>query len=330
LAPGRGVDQGFDLYSLGRPSRCGGEPRIRRRAGEVVDEALAWLELHDTEPFFVWLHLFDTHRPYDRSDNPNIEYLDPYLEAIAYEDAQIARMIAHLETKNLIDDTLIVVAGDHGESLGDHGEDGHGIFLYQETLRVPLILTGPGVPRWRDPRIVRLIDVTPTVLELFKLPGSTVDGVSFAHTANRRHSAPPLDVYSESMYPLRFGWAPLRALRADRYKLIDAPRPELYDLDADPGEQQNLYATRPAVAAAIRARLRSFVSPHQAPDDVPEDKDRAVLERLASLGYISGRPAAVAGGSASSQRDPKDHIGDFNTMARQHWVSTERRDLLCR
>jgi arylsulfatase A-like enzyme len=114
LAPRRGLEQGFDLYSAGEPARCSGAPPARRRAAEVVDEAMSWLGRHDAEPFFAWIHLFDTHRPYDLPAEYTDRYFDPYLAAIAYEDAQIARVISHLETRGLLTSTLIVVAGDHG------------------------------------------------------------------------------------------------------------------------------------------------------------------------------------------------------------------------
>ena len=116
----------------------------------MVDEALSWLERHDAEPFFAWIHLFDTHRPYNLPAEHKERHFDPYLAAIQYEDSQIARLLGYLEARGLLKSTLIVVAGDHGESLGDHGEESHGIFLYQEALRVPFIVRGPGV--FRDVR----------------------------------------------------------------------------------------------------------------------------------------------------------------------------------
>ena len=177
LAPRRGLDQGFDLYSAGEPARCSGAPPARRRAGEVVDEALSWLQHYDAEPFFAWIHLFDTHRPYDLPAEFKARYFDPYLAAIAYEDSQISRVIGYLETRGLLISTLIVVAGDHGESLGDHGEQSHGIFLYQEALRVPFMVRGPGVSPRRVTTVARLVDVMPTVLDLFGVSTSGLDGL---------------------------------------------------------------------------------------------------------------------------------------------------------
>jgi choline-sulfatase len=329
LAPHRGLEQGFDLYSAGEPARCSGAPPARRRAGEVVDEAVSWLERHDAEPFFAWIHLFDTHRPYDLPADYRDRYFDPYLAAIAYEDSQIARVIRFLETRGLLTSTLIVVAGDHGESLGDHGEQSHGIFLYQEALRVPFMMRGPGVPSRRVTAVARLVDVMPTVLDLFGVSTSGLDGVTLARAGTRSDHNPPLEAYSESMYPRRFGWAPLRSLRADRYKVIDAPRAELYDLVSDPGEERNVLADHPAVAAAMLHRLRSFASGQESPATPDAEVDHAVLDRIASLGYV-GSIAAQAPAPPGEQTDPKDRIAVFNRITSLQWENTERRRSLCR
>ena len=329
LAPRRGLEQGFDLYSTGEAVQCSGAVAARRRAAEVVDEGVSWLERHDAEPFFAWIHLFDTHRPYDLPAEYRDRYVDPYLAAIAYEDAQIARVISHLETRGLLTSTLIVVAGDHGESLGDHGEQSHGIFLYQEALRVPFMVRGPGVSPRRVSAVARLVDVMPTVLDLFGVSTSGLDGVTLARVGTRSDNDHPLEVYSESMYPRRFGWAPLRSLRADRYKVIDAPRAELYDLVSDPGEERDVLAEHPTVAAAMLHRLRSFDS-GQAPPAAPgAEVDKAVLDRIASLGY-GGNIAALAPAPPGEQTDPKDRIAVFNKITSLQWENTERRRSLCR
>lgn len=329
VAPGRGLDQGFDLYSPGQPVRCSGAPPIRRRAGEVVDEALSWLERHDAGPFFAWIHLYDTHRPYDLPDEYRDGHYDPYLAAIAYEDAQIARVMSHLSTRGLLGNTLIVVAGDHGESLGDHGEQSHGIFVYQEALRVPFMISGPGVAPRRVTTVARLVDLMPTVLDLFGVPASGVDGISLARAGTGAGDGQELEVYAESTYPRRFGWAPLHSLRADRYKLIDAPRAELYDLASDPGEQRNVLAQHPTVAAAMLRRLRSFepVPEPMAPPGAAADE--AVLARIASLGYV-GTVAANVTALRGEHPDPKDRIDAFNRMTSQQWENTARRRSLCR
>jgi arylsulfatase A-like enzyme len=329
LAPRRGLEQGFDVYSGGTSARCSGALPARRRAGEVVDEALSWLGRHDAEPFFAWIHLFDTHRPYDLPAEYKDRHFDPYLAAIQYEDSQIARLLSYLEAGDLLQSTLIVVAGDHGESLGDHGEESHGIFLYQEALRVPFIVRGPGVSPRRVTAVARLVDVMPTVLDLFGVPTPGVDGVSLAQVGTRTGSDPRLDVYSESMYPKRFGWAPLRALRADRYKVIDAPRAELYDLANDPGEARNVLAEHPTVAAAMLRRLRSFDSGPEPAAAPGADMDTAVLDRIASLGYVGGT-AAQAPAAPGEHADPKDRIALFNKITSLQWEQTERKRSWCR
>ena len=324
LAPGRGLEQGFDLYSAGAAGRCPGVP-TRRRAGDVVDEATTWLRDHDSEPFFTWIHLFDTHRPYDLPDDYKDRHFDPYVAAIQYEDAQISRLIAHLESRDLLKHTIIVVAGDHGESLGDHGEEAHGIFVYQEVLRVPFLMRGPGVPVGRSTSLARLVDLTPTVLNLFGITVSGVDGVNLLGAAPQAAT----EVYAESMYPLRFGWAPLRSLRADRYKLIDAPKAELYDLQTDPGEERNVLERHPTVAAAMRRRLQSFDSEALRTAGTLQPTDPAVSERIASLGYVGG-PAGRMPIVPGDQVDPKDRIDVFNRITVQQWENAERRRAVCK
>jgi arylsulfatase A-like enzyme len=315
LAPRRGLNQGFGTYSMGTSPGCPGSPRARRPADDVVSEAVTWLAHHDSTPFFVWVHLYDTHRPYQLPDDYARSYADPYAAAIAFEDAQIARLISHLEARNLLDDTLMVVAGDHGESLGEHGEDSHGMFIYQEALRVPLIMRGPGVVPRRVSAPVRLVDVMPTVLDMFGVGTPPMDGLSLTRLLAGADEGSSREVYAESLYPQRFGWASLRSLRADRYKVIDAPRPELFDLESDPYEQRNLFESKPAVAAGMLTRLRSFDSERGRTVDAAPDVDRAFAERLASLGYVSGTSGRVSSVS-DGQTDPKDMIAAFNHLTR--------------
>ena len=325
LSAGRGLSQGFEHYSEGAPGRCPGAP-ARRRAGDVTDDALEWLAANDKAPFFAWIHLFDTHRPYDLPDDYRDRHLDPYLDAIAYEDAQIARVIAHLDARGLTRNTVIVIAGDHGESMGSHGEESHGLFVYQEALRVPLIVRGPGLSPRRVRSVARLVDVTPTVLDLFGVAATGLDGVSLARAGLGRGGDAPLEVYAESMYAERFGWSGLRSLRADQYKLIDAPRPELYDLDRDPAEARNVAAEHPAVVDAMRRRLRSFDPERKRP---VRAADKSVVERIASLGYV-GDMRAEPGNSEQQSPDPKDRVDQFNRMTALQWSKATHRRASCR
>lgn len=225
----RGLAQGFDTYSDGQQENR--NPRLRRPANVVVDEANAWITRQHASPFFAWVHLYDAHAPYSLPQPYRTMYEDaPYLGAIAFMDAQLQRLLATLDALHLSERTLVIVLADHGESLGDHGEDGHGIFVYQSTLRVPLIIRAPQLSARRVPDVVRLVDVMPTVLDVLGLSARAMDGVSLAPLMTGRLAHLNLDAYSESLYPRRFGWAELRTIRADRFKFVKAPRPELYDL----------------------------------------------------------------------------------------------------
>ena len=311
VAPGRGLEQGFDTYSLGKQG-CEGSGRARRSAQEVVDESIEWLKRKDSSPFFVWLHLYDTHAPIRVPGDIALGYADPYLAAIAYEDAQIARVIEYLDRRGLLDESLIVVTGDHGESLGEHGEESHGIFVYDEALRVPLIVRGPGIEPGRVSAAVRLIDVMPTVLDFLGLPIPSMQGVSLTRLMSGAEEK-PREIYSESRYPERFGWAPLRALRVGRLKVIEAPRPELFDVVADPREQRNLYDSNRRDAAVLLDWLRAMHGKPESVASVPID--RAQATRLASLGYVAAVPRQPA--STGALADPKDMIQAFNHITRR-------------
>jgi choline-sulfatase len=210
----------------------------------------------------------------------------------------------------------VIVAGDHGESLGDHGERDHGIFLYESVLRVPLMIRGPGFAPRRAGDVVRLVDIMPTILDMLELPGPAMDGVSLVDVMRGTRTL-DLEVVAESMYPRRFGWSPLKALRAGRYKLIDAPRPELYDLERDPFEQRNLYeeAGRHQLAGAMMRRIRSL--PGGGDPDADERRAAASVppglrEDLAALGYVTPAPMRVSRARADALPDPKDHIGTLS------------------
>ena len=313
LGPSRGLDQGFVVYNDAAGVGCGpGAARARRPADEVVDETILWLG-EQKAPFFAWVHLYDTHRPYKIPAEYAGRYDNPYLDAISFEDSQIGRLVDYLESRRILDDTLVVVTGDHGESLGDHGEDSHGIFIYQEALHVPLIMRGPRLLPRRVSAVTRLVDVMPTVLDLLGGRVGDMDGVSLTSVFARPDVDLNLEVYAESLYSQRFGWSGLRSLRADRYKVIEAPRPELYDLFTDPSEQQNVFNQKPSVGAAMLERLRAIGGAAGQTVGPRAGIDRAAAERVASLGYI-GASADVRPVMASSAEDPKDHITTFNQM----------------
>ncbi len=319
-----GIDQGFETYvddfdsSLSR-SKSAGE--IQRRGDEVVDKALPWLESVADRRFFAFLHFYDPHAPYDppepfRSQHPG----RPYDGEIAFTDAQVGRVIEFLEQRGLLEKTVVMVLGDHGESLGEHGENQHGFFIYEAAARVPFIVRAPfEVGRGRrvqDP--VRVVDLMPTALELLGAPAPTgVPGRSL--TPLIAGAVPTLDLegYAEAMYPLHhYGWSELRALRAGRYKLIDAPRPELFDLENDPGELRNLFEERRALGERMVGRMRELEAALEAAktEQAPVDVDPEVRARLAALGYV-GSFVASAGDTRTDRADPKDKVHIFNQLS---------------
>ena len=223
----RGLSRGFDVYDDGHEN---GLPPPRRRTGrDVVDRARAWIERLDGAPFFLWVHLYDVHAPQALPLEFRRAYGDRYEGGIAYVDAQIGRLLDALQRRDRLSATVIVVAGDHGESLGEHGEKEHGIFLYDSTLHVPLVLCAPDVAATRVTGVTSLVDVFPTVLHLLGVAAPAPhDGVSLV-SALTRGRVPEHAVYAESLYAAHFGWGALRMVRDGRLKFIGAPVPELYD-----------------------------------------------------------------------------------------------------
>jgi choline-sulfatase len=309
----RGLARGFDVYDdVVSPT---GVRRLRRPASEVIDGAVDWLNRDDSSPFFLWVHLFDAHAPYAREAFDASPSGDPYAGAIAIMDVQIGRLLAVLEERQQLDRTAIIVTADHGESLGDHGERGHGIFVYESALRVPLIVRWPGVHPRRVPDLVQIIDIAPTVLDLEGLPGPPMEGTSLARVMRgRREEQRDRIAYAESMYPLQYGWSALRTVRQGRFKFIEAPRPELYDLESDPDEARNLHDTQPAASARLLTLIRTF-GPAELSATTPGDD--AARERLAALGYAGSNRSPGPPSAPAVLPDPKDMIGVYNDIVEQ-------------
>lgn len=319
-----GLDQGFaayqddfDLTNVKAMSLAS----VKRPGNEVVDLALKWMEGVADQRFFAWMHLYDPHAPYESPEPYRSEYRGhPYRGAIAFTDAQVGRVFTFLEERGLADNTIVIVTADHGEGLGEHGEETHGFFVYESSMRVPLIIHAPG--RGLDPRRVaqpvRSVDIMPTVLDLLgTVPPEPVEGRSLLPLMRGDVTEMALDGYGEAMYPLHhYGWSELTAMRSDRYKLIDAPRPELYDLERDPGELTNLFDTRRSVADAMLRQLRERkqAMAAEAPEaPKTEEVDPETRARLAALGYV-GSFVATTGDTSTGRADPKDKIGLFNMM----------------
>ncbi|HKW01417.1 MAG TPA: sulfatase [Vicinamibacterales bacterium] len=312
LAADRGLSRGFDVYDDG--ASAGGKAPRRRPGNEVVDGALRWLDSSHNAPFFLWVHLYDAHTPQTLPDAFRRQYAgDLYAGGIAFADSQLGRLVDRLRQDGRLDSTAVIVAGDHGESLGEHGESEHGIFLYEGTLHIPMIVRAPGLPARRVSGLASLVDVLPTAIDLLGLAPLAADGMDLVPALRGRGALPERSIYAESMYARRFGWSPLRALRDGRFKLVDAPRPELYDLETDPFEEHDLSAARPGLVNAMRAALAGFDADSGRSDDAaPSPVAPDIRARLASLGYTSGA-AALAPGQGS---DPKDHIEEYNALRR--------------
>lgn len=328
-----GLDQGFgtyqddfDLTGIKAMSLAS----VKRPGNEVVDLALKWMDGVAGQRFFAWLHLYDPHAPYESPEPYRSEYRGhPYRGAIAFTDAQVGRVFDFLEARGLADNTIVVVTADHGEGLGQHGEETHGFFVYESSMHVPLIVRVPGrgIAPGRVSQSVRTVDIMPTVLDLLGIsPPAPIEGVSLVPLLSGATRELPLDGYGEAMYPLHhYGWSELTTLRSDRYKLIDAPRPELYDLERDPGEMVNLFDERRTVADAMLRQLRERkrLMAEDAPD-APQtgDVDPETRARLAALGYV-GSFVATSSQPASGRADPKDKIGLFNLMTTARDVAKE-------
>lgn len=271
-----------------------------RAASQTVDAVLKQLGTLKS-PFFLWVHFYDPHLPYVPPEPYASRFKDrPYDGELAFMDAQIGRLWDALKRQGTT--VYVVVAGDHGESLGEHGEEGHGVFLYQATQHVPLIMTGPGLPPGTTAASnVGLIDIAPTILDLLRLPPlKDADGRSLVPLLRgARPAAPGYEM--ETLYPeISYGWAPLRALCAGPYKYIAAPRPELYELPTDPREIKDLARTKAKRASELSQSLAELTRGDTAvvPDDDPSHARR---EKLSALGYVSG-----GGAGAGAALDPKD------------------------
>ncbi len=287
------LDRGFDHYDddMGRQQDGSVGADVQRRADRVTDAALVWLDGVKSQPFFGWFHYYDPHYPYDPPTPFRGSLEDPYDGEIAFVDAQIKRIIEYLETNSLRDQTLIVVVGDHGESFGEHGEEGHTLFLYETNLRVPLILSHPILPGGqRIDSVVEAVDVFPTVLS--SLGWTVPDGL----LSRSLWGVVGFDVidgsYAESLYGWgSFGWAQQHSLTTRRWKYISSTIPELYDLAADPVERRNVIADYPQVAEQMRETLAARYNNMKPGTAGTVALSASARRGLESLGYLSANLA---------------------------------------
>jgi arylsulfatase A-like enzyme/Tfp pilus assembly protein PilF len=301
-----GLDAGFEVYSDRMPRRPDGRSADERPGRLVVDEAIAWWRHTESRRRFLWVHLFEPHAPYgDPAAVPARPVLARYDDEVAIADRELGRLLAAIAGSAA--QTLLVVASDHGEAFGEHGEVAHSLFVYDTTLRVPLLLRGPGIPPGLVvPDRVGLVDVAPTVTRLLQVPELQGDGTDLAPALNGR-ALPPRDLYAESFAPLLdFGWSPLRSLRSGRWKAIEAPRPELYDVSGDPGEARDV-AAHERVLDDLLARLAKLGPPEMT---FSPTMDAEARSRLSALGYVQG-----GGGRRDAKADPKDRRAEAARMA---------------
>ena len=298
-----GLSRGFEVYD-DEIERAPGETVVleaERPGREVMDRALAWLDKkEDPRPFFLWVHLYDAHAPYEppspqRERHPG----RPYDGEIATVDEQVGRLLQELERLGLSGSTAVAIAGDHGEALGEHGELTHGLLLYEPTLHVPLIVRAPGLPAGKVLETpVSLVDLGPTLAGLAGQAFPAVDGRDLSAALREGREPAPTDVYAETQYPAVFGWSPLSSLRRRDLKYISSSAPELYDLGRDPREASNLVPTAETnTVQGFSGRLAEIESGAVETPRMPADAD--TRSRLASLGYIGGgstpkpKPAAL-------------------------------------
>jgi arylsulfatase A-like enzyme len=312
VAAAFGFRQGFEVFREDFKESPIPGAGAQRRANEVADAAIPWLQQDDGRPFFAWLHLYDPHAPYDPPEPFKTSFAGrAYDGEIAFTDAQLGRVFDALKAAGHEDDTVVVVVSDHGESLGEHGEQTHAVLIYEATLRVPFLLAGPGVPRGQvlKPR-VGLVDVVPTVLGLVGVPAEGAFQGRDLRPAFRGERLPPEPLYAESLFGrLNCRWSSLRSLTDGDYKLIEGSRTELFNLAEDPNEQRDLASADSARTEKMRAILRAAVTKMAPAGD--QAKTAAISPdqeaQLRSLGYLAGSGGAGALDEPGLP-DPRDRV----------------------
>lgn len=318
-----GLSRGFDFYDDAfAPETFEHKDLglVDRKAGESVDRAIKWLSTTPRRPFFFWLHLYDPHSPYDPPEPYHTQYRGHLYEGeIAFADHELGRLIVYLKQTHLYDRSLIVFLSDHGESLGEHGENEHGFFVYNSTVHIPLIVKPPigeGFHASRISRLVETVSVAPTLLGLAGI-GGEIEKQFQSRGLLGQSTASDDPAYSETFYPFSsFGWSPLHALETSRYHYIDAPHPELYDLKLDPEEKDNLEPRQPAIAAVLRSKLQAKLAIHRftpRPDDSSGLSPDAI-DKLRALGYVAYRAPVPSASLMAGLPDAKDRVREFQSI----------------
>jgi arylsulfatase A-like enzyme/Tfp pilus assembly protein PilF len=320
-----GLNRGFDVYDDRYGEKHASDTEgAERRAEDVIKPATAWILQGDVAPsstrhqapFFAWIHLYDPHEPY-RAPEPYASQHAPYDAEVAYTDAMIGKVLGDLQAHGLLDRTLVVVSADHGESLGEHGERTHGVFVYDVTMRVPWFIWRSADRRARSfDGLARLIDLAPTALDLLGVPSpATFEGRSLLAAVNGRAPAPP-SAYLEAMDAnLTRNWAPLTAIVSGGFKLIDVPIPELYDLANDPREATNVFARENERARVLGSLLNSAVAELGSHEQGAQKTtlNAEARQRLQALGYV-GTSAEHPQRAFTEADDPKALIGPANEL----------------
>ncbi|MEO8382939.1 MAG: sulfatase-like hydrolase/transferase [Acidobacteriota bacterium] len=311
-----GLSDAFDFYDDAIASEANvAIGRLQRPGTASLEVAKTWLDGKHDGPFFLLFHIYEPHGPYEAPEPFRSQISVPYDAEIAASDDIVGKLIGHLKSKGLYDESLIVLLSDHGEGLGDHGEAEHGVFLYREALQVPLIIKLPGAKR-KGERVttpMELTDVAPTIA--FATGVEAPPGSKGVNVLDPKVLARPRELYAETLYPrIHLGWSELRSMISGQHHYIEAPRPELYDLSADPAERANVIADQRRVYASLRARLETFGKTVEAPSAV-DAEEAAKLEALGYLGSVKSTEGPLP--------DPKDHIADFGVLQQANRLSSE-------
>ncbi|MDR5727944.1 MAG: sulfatase-like hydrolase/transferase, partial [Terriglobia bacterium] len=292
-----------------------------RPANVTVDHAISWLQRpSEKQPFFLWVHLYDAHQPYDPPVQFRKQYPgDLYDAEIAFEDQQLGRLLSAVYKKSPANKTLVVLLSDHGEGLGQHGEFEHGVFLYDSTVRIAWLMAGPGVPAGiHVQQQAREIDLLPTVLDLLGgKASSAVQGTSLVPAFTGK-TVPTTYSYEETLYPkINMGWSELRGIHTAHWMYVRAPKPELYNLDQDPGELNNVIDVHPKEYRELDAQLKKLSLLGKSGKETVDFNymDQSTTEQLSSLGYVAGFSARNIELDGTGP-DPKDQVPTLQAMNR--------------
>jgi Flp pilus assembly protein TadD len=323
-----GFDRGFEFYDANFHNSKPGEDRyqsLERRAEDVANRAMGWLRHHQQTPFFIWLHFYDAHEPYDPPEPFKAHYAsEPYDGEIAYTDSVVGSVLEVLQRHGLFRNTVIAVAADHGEAFGEHGEKWHGMFLYDETIHVPLLLKLPG-EKFAGKRVearVALADIAPSLLQAAMVPvPAAMQGQSLfplmetpKSDGSEEGKSPDRAIYSETDYAHRaFGWSELRSWRVQKYLYVQAPKRELYDQFADPDDLKNLATSAKAIADTLDGQLSDFRKRTSGAAIAQAELDPTQEANLRALGYL-GSGSGNANASEKALIDPKDKADFANKL----------------